>query len=58
VASNQGVTIKNDLTLNGTATLGDANVPSQYGYLYFNGAQTLGGTGTVVFGRVATAIRC
>jgi hypothetical protein len=44
------VTVVNGLTLNGTAWLGNATGTS-YGYLYFQGTQTLGGTGEVVFGK-------
>ena len=47
VAGNGGLTIKDGLTLNGTATLGAS---SGYGDLAFSGSQTLGGSGTVVFG--------
>jgi RHS repeat-associated protein len=42
-AGSAWVTVRNGLTLNGTATLGDR------GRLYFDGTQTLGGAGTVVF---------
>ena len=43
-------TITGGLTLNGaTVDLGNA-AGSTYGQLYFNGTQTLGGTGTVLFG--------
>ena len=41
------VTVTNDLTLNGDVTLGDG---TGYGVLDFTGSQTLGGTGSVVFG--------
>jgi len=40
----------NGLTINGTATLGDA---TGTGYIRFVGSQTLGGTGNVVFGSAA-----
>ena len=47
LTGNSAISIVNGLTLNGTATLGS----SVYGgYLSFNGTQTLGGTGMVVFG--------
>jgi len=49
VVAGNGLTVKDGLTLNGTATLGDA-AGSTYGYLLFNGTQTLGGNATVVFG--------
>ena len=39
------------MTLNGTATLGDS---TGFGLLYFEGTQTLGGSGTVVFGTFDT----
>jgi len=45
--SGVSVTIVNGLVLNGTATLGNQTT---WGYLNFNGSQTLGGNGTVVFG--------
>jgi fibronectin-binding autotransporter adhesin len=48
-AGTSGVTIKNGLTLGGTLSLGDA-AATTYGFLAFQGAQTLGGTGSVVFG--------
>ncbi len=45
------VYVKDGLTLsNSTVHLGNA-VGSTYGYLYFEGTQTLGGTGTVLFGK-------
>ena len=44
-------TITGGLTLNGaTVDLGNT-AGSTYGQLYFNGTQTLGGTGTVLFGK-------
>ncbi len=51
LATNNGanVTITGGLTLNGTIDLGNTSV-STYGRLNFVGAQTLGGTGSVVFG--------
>ncbi len=44
VVGNDAVTVEDGLTLNGTATLGDS---TGFGYLYFTGTQTLGGSGTV-----------
>src|SRR6185437_8697604 len=44
---NVNVNVTNGLTLNGIATLGSAAF--HYGRMYFNGSQTLGGTGSVVF---------
>ncbi len=44
------VTIKDGLTLNNTTVLLGNESGSTYGYLYTNGTQTLGGTGTVLFG--------
>ena len=41
------MSVLDGLTINGTLTLGDS---STIGYLNFSGSQTLGGTGTVVFG--------
>ncbi len=41
------VRVLNGLTLNGTATLGDAD---GYGVLDFDNTQTLSGTGTIRFG--------
>ncbi len=46
IVGNDAVTVEDGLTLDGTATLGDS---TGYGYLYFTGTQTLGGTGTVNF---------
>ena len=43
--------IENGLTLNGAVTLGDS---SGYGYLNFQGTQTLGGTSTITFGSTNT----
>src|SRR5262249_45076139 len=43
------VNVTNGLTLNGTAQLGDT-AGINGGQLVFSGSQTLGGTGTVVFG--------
>ncbi|MGA2621982.1 MAG: hypothetical protein ABSF26_30640, partial [Thermoguttaceae bacterium] len=48
--NNANVHIVDGLTLNATARLGNA-AGSTYGGLYFDGAQTLGGTGAVVFGK-------
>ena len=45
-ANNAMLTIKDGLTLNGTATLGGTNA---YGTLDFAGTQALGGTGTLAF---------
>ena len=50
VSGNAGVTVQDGLTLNGTLSLG-ATSSNVYGYLSFAGSQTLGGTGTVVFGQ-------
>ena len=49
LAGNSLIYIENDLTLDGTLTLGNSDL---YGILYFVGgaSQTLGGSGTVVFG--------
>jgi hypothetical protein len=47
VLNGNSVTITDGLTLDGTLSLGNG---SSYGYLNFNGSQTLGGTGSVVFG--------
>ena len=44
------VTVRGGLTLDGTIELGSTNNTSYYGDLNFQGAQTLGGTGSVVFG--------
>ncbi|MGO9915353.1 MAG: hypothetical protein ACLQIB_11655, partial [Isosphaeraceae bacterium] len=56
------VTVTSGLTLNGTINLGNAS-GSTYGRLNFVGAQTLGGSGTVLFGgdsnnndRITTAV--
>ena len=48
LTGNSYIYIENNLTLNGTLTLGSS---SSYGLLYFEGGtnQTLGGSGTVVF---------
>ncbi|MCE9591901.1 MAG: Ig-like domain-containing protein [Planctomycetes bacterium] len=43
--ANTNVTVTNGLTLNGVLTLG-----ANYTRIYFSGTQTLGGTGSVVFG--------
>ena len=43
------LTVLDGLTLNGTALVGNPT-NSNYGYLEFSGTQTLGGSGTVVFG--------
>ena len=49
--SSGSLSITGGLTLNGaTVDLGNA-AGSTYGHLYFNGTQTLGGTGTVLFGK-------
>ena len=47
VSGDSSLTVQDGLTLNGTLSLGDS---SSIGYLDFTGSQTLGGTGTVVFG--------
>ena len=47
VTGDNAVTVEDGLTLHGTLSLGDS---SSVGYLNFNGSQTLGGTGAVVFG--------
>src|SRR5262249_38624149 len=47
VTADNAVTVEHGMTLNGTLSLGDS---STVGYLNFSGSQTLGGTGTVVFG--------
>ena len=44
-----GLTVLDGLTLNGTMLVGNPT-NSAYGYVNFNGTQTLGGSGTVVFG--------
>ena len=48
LTDNSFIYIQNNLTLDGTLTLGDS---SSYGVLYFisGGSQTLGGSGTVLF---------
>ena len=51
VDGNNSVVVEDGLTLNGTATLGDS---TGFGLLYFEGTQTLGGSGTVVFGTFDT----
>ncbi len=47
VVGNHDLLIKDGLTLNATVTLGDS---SGFGFLYFDGTQTLSGSGTVTFG--------
>ncbi len=47
VPGDSHVVVSNGLTLDGTATLGDA--AGIYGYMQFSGSQTLDGSGTVVF---------
>ncbi len=47
IGSNDIVLVRNGLTLNGTAILGDTN---GYGFLRFEETQTLNGDGVVVFG--------
>ncbi len=47
IGKNSAVRVLNGLTLNGTATLGDAD---GYGVLDFDNTQTLSGTGTIRFG--------
>ena len=52
------LTVLDGLTLNGTMLVGNPT-NSNYGYVNFNGTQTLGGSGTVVFGNSApTTTRC
>ena len=52
--SDANVTVTDGLTLDGaTVFLGDV-AGATYGYLYFSGTQTLGGTGTVLFGKDAS----
>ncbi len=48
IAQNSGVFVENGLTVNGTLTIGD---DTSSAFIYFNGsgAQTLGGSGTVLF---------
>ena len=48
------LTVTNGLVLNGTALVGNPTNVSYAGYISFVGSQTLGGTGTVVFGDNAT----
>ena len=48
VVGANSVTVADGLTLDGTATLGGSG-GSNWGFLNFNGSQTLGGTGTVDF---------
>src|SRR5208283_1452967 len=48
------VTVTNGLVLNGTALVGNPTNVNYAGYITFAGSQTLGGTGTVVFGDNAT----
>ena len=50
MSGDTGVTVQDGLTLSGTLTLG-AMSSNVYGYVSFAGSQTLGGTGTVVFGQ-------
>jgi len=47
IINGNGLTVTNGLTLNGTLSLGN---DSSYGSLYFQGSQTLAGTGSVIFG--------
>jgi hypothetical protein len=44
------VTVTGGLTLNGTAKLGETDYSQYSGVLYFQGTQTLSGSGGVVFG--------
>jgi hypothetical protein len=44
-----GLSVVHGLTLNGTASVGAAD-GSSYGRIYFDGTQTLAGTGTILFG--------
>jgi hypothetical protein len=48
-AANAAVTVVDGLTLNGTATINNPTIQSSVG-MTFNGDQTLGGVGTVIFG--------
>ena len=50
VSGNSDTTVEDGLTLDGTLTLGTTANSSYYGWLTFAGTQTLGGSGTVVFG--------
>ena len=49
VSNNSGVIVDDGLTLDGTLDMGSTS-SNVYGYVAFVGSQTLGGTGTVVFG--------
>ncbi|MDB5329637.1 MAG: hypothetical protein JWP03_788, partial [Phycisphaerales bacterium] len=51
LSGNNSITILDGLTLDGTATLGSSG---NGGYLIFSGSQTLGGTGSVVFGTASS----
>ncbi|HWE97612.1 MAG TPA: CARDB domain-containing protein [Tepidisphaeraceae bacterium] len=51
LSGNNSITILDGLTLDGTATLG---ISGNGGYLVFSGSQTLGGTGSVVFGSASS----
>ena len=62
VTGNSAADVKNGLTLNGTATIGDSTANGAWGVLNFVGTQTLAGTGKVVFGgfndgRVVNTVR-
>ena len=48
LTGDSGIFIEDGLTLNGTLTLGDGSY-FNFGYLNFDGSQTLDGNGTVVF---------
>ncbi|HEV3298069.1 MAG TPA: malectin domain-containing carbohydrate-binding protein [Planctomycetaceae bacterium] len=48
------VDVRDGLTLNGTAFVGDAS-GATYGGLYFTNTETLSGTGTVVFGKSSSS---
>ena len=50
VSGNTGATVQDGLTLNGTLAVGSPSI-NLFGYVEFSGTQTLGGTGTVVFGQ-------
>src|SRR6185503_12154610 len=49
--SGANATVVNGLALNGTANLGNQTNANTWGYLNFDGSQTLSGSGAVVFGR-------
>ncbi len=51
MSNNSSVVVQDGLTVNGTLVLGSASLSAVWAYLDFTGSQTLGGTGTVVFGQ-------